>query len=119
MLFGARDYNPLTIDLWSLGATLAEFFTPLTLIDERDDLDDSDDSGDSGSTTKAELPKPFVIPAGLEKHAKMPGAKWERVPLFDASRGSIGLAWSIFKIRGTPDSDNWPVGHALMLLVRI
>jgi len=28
--------------------------------------------------------------------------------LFDSSKGSIGLAWNIFTIRGTPTADSWP-----------
>ena len=35
--------------------------------------------------------------------------RWKRESLFDAERGSIGLAWSIFKARGTPNNINWSV----------
>ncbi|KAI9444611.1 kinase-like protein [Lactarius indigo] len=35
-------------------------------------------------------------------------SQWERYSLFDGSRGDIGLAWSIFRIRGSPTSENWP-----------
>ncbi|KAF8661425.1 hypothetical protein AX16_001343 [Volvariella volvacea WC 439] len=58
LLFGSRTYNPFAIDMWSLGATMAEFFTPLRLgrANEADDDDDehstehfpgSDDDDDS------------------------------------------------------------------------
>lgn len=33
----------------------------------------------------------------------------ERQPMFDVSFGTLGLAASIFKIRGTPTPDTWPV----------
>lgn len=104
LLFGARDYDPLAVDLWSLGATLAEIFTSLRLIDRWGDSD-SDNETDSDSAT----PQPFIIPTNLKSHIWLPDDKWSRDALFDASRGAIGLAWSIFKIRGTPNSQNWPV----------
>jgi len=33
---------------------------------------------------------------------------WVRKPLFDASRGEIGLLWSIFRTLGTPNEGSWP-----------
>ena len=43
-------------------------------------------------------------------------ADWVRQTLFDSRRGSIGLAWSIFKLRGTPNEANWPVRvHSLFI----
>ncbi|TFK70066.1 kinase-like protein [Pluteus cervinus] len=100
LLFGARTYDAMTIDLWSLGATFAEFFTPLKLfnddIDEfEDDLEPSDDD---------EISSPFIVPKELPYST----LKWERNTLFNGTRGEIGLAWSIFKIRGTPNDENWP-----------
>lgn len=100
------------MDLWSLGATLAEFFTSLRLIDRWNDSD-SDNETDSESTT----PQPFIIPTNLKSHIRLPDDKWSRDALFDASRGSIGLAWSIFKIRGTPNSAIWPVRNVLSFRV--
>jgi cyclin-dependent kinase 8/11 len=35
--------------------------------------------------------------------------EWDRQTLFDASRGTIGLAWSVFKVFGTPTKESWPV----------
>ena len=48
-IFGARDYNPYTVDLWSFGATIAEFFTPLRFIgdDEEEVEHDEDKSRDA------------------------------------------------------------------------
>lgn len=103
LLFGARSYDPYAVDLWSLGATLAEFYTPLLL-----ELDDSDSDSETSQSedSKSAVIKPFVVPKGLTPKLER---QWKRDSLFDASRGDIGLAWSIFQIRGTPDEINWPV----------
>ncbi|EDR15396.1 uncharacterized protein LACBIDRAFT_155279, partial [Laccaria bicolor S238N-H82] len=34
LLFSSRSYDPQALDLWSFGATFAEFFTPLRLISD-------------------------------------------------------------------------------------
>lgn len=54
---------------------------------------------------------PFIVP----NCTMISGSNdiWRRQSLFDASRGSIGLAWSIFKLRGTPTEDNWPTFNEL------
>ena len=39
----------------------------------------------------------------------MTSSRWYRDPLFDSTRGELGLAWSLFKIRGTPTPETWPV----------
>lgn len=99
LLFGARSYDPFAIDLWSLGATLAEFFTPLHLL--------SDDSDEEYAPSEEESNniEPFMLPAG---HEAVICKQWRRGTLFDGTRGEIGLAWSIFKIRGTPTAETWP-----------
>jgi len=99
ILFGTRSYDAFAIDLWSLGATFAGFFTTLRMnADEDEDEDGSFVSEDNRD-------KPFVIPETIR-----PGApqKWFRDSLFNAERGEIGLAWSIFKILGSPTEENWP-----------
>lgn len=102
LLFGATNYDAYATDMWSLGATFAEFFMPLKLRQQYSEYDADDDSD-----SEEELPKqPFIVP-----HSLAPGGPdhvWKRESLFDASRGSIGLAWSIFKVRGTPSEDSWP-----------
>ena len=115
LLFGARDYDPLAVDLWCLGATLAEFFTSLKLVDR---FGDSDSSESSDNELDSESPlQPFIVPSNLKSNIRLPTDKWCRDSLFDASRGSIGLAWSIFKIRGTPNTTNWPVRTNLFPLL--
>ena len=106
LLFGPRDYDARAVDLWSIGAVLAEFFTPLRL--QKADDDDyygypEDDSGDEVPTSK----EPFVVPKGVSPDQQ--GVEWERESLYDASRGQIGLAFSIFKVHGTPTVESWPV----------
>lgn len=102
LLFGVRKYDATAIDLWALGTTFAEFFTTLHYhLALADDFDDDADTDERGDPTKAylfdELPGPWAR------------FEWERYSLFDGSRGDIGLAWSIFRTRGSPTPENWPV----------
>ncbi|KAH9010905.1 kinase-like protein [Lactarius hengduanensis] len=98
LLFGARKYDAMACDLWSLGATFAELFTTLHRRAISDGLDD--DIEERGDPTNAyvsdELPWAWSP------------SQWERYSLFDGSRGDIGLAWSIFRIRGSPTPETWP-----------
>jgi serine/threonine protein kinase len=110
LLFGTRTYDPLAIDLWSLGATFAQFFTALRSAERGNDDGDEDTEFD----TDLEIaPTPFIVP----KHLRIsnPGAQWTRDSLFNGERGEIGLAWSIFKIFGTPTAESWPVSHIFHL----
>lgn len=102
---------------------LAQLFTPLRFAadsygyndDEADEEINSDE--DVENATKAAL-APIVIPSlvkrELDSRAPAVDGSWERDSLFDASRGEIGLAWSIFKVRGTPDETLWPVSTLLL-----
>ncbi|KAI0275240.1 kinase-like domain-containing protein [Gloeopeniophorella convolvens] len=99
LLFGTRKYDATACDLWALGATFAEFFTTLHRRVVTSEFDDDEESGD-GDPTQAyifdELPEPWSR------------TEWDRYSLFDGSRGDIGLAWSIFRTRGSPTPENWP-----------
>ncbi|PPQ89974.1 hypothetical protein CVT25_009614 [Psilocybe cyanescens] len=108
LLFGSRNYDHCAIDLWSVGATFAEFFTPLRLVsDDEDDGDDDDDTDPDAEGEPEHVPlEPFIVPKYLR--IGYPGAQWKRNTLFNGERGEIGLAWSIFKIFGTPTEANWP-----------
>ncbi|KAG2032990.1 kinase-like domain-containing protein [Suillus americanus] len=109
LLFGPRNYDAFAIDSWSLGATFAEFFTTLHLFNPLDDEDfdfEGDEQSDSGDESSSKPAEPFVIPKGLR--IADPTNKWARDSLFDSTRGEIGLAWSIFKIRSSPNETNWP-----------
>lgn len=100
LIFGTRTYNPFVIDLWSFGATLASFFTPLRLSSPDDDADDDEDTHEL-----------FIIPSHLKFGT--PDTYWSRDTLYNASRSEIGLAWSIFKVHGTPNEDSWPEWNSL------
>ncbi|KAG2106956.1 kinase-like protein [Suillus discolor] len=109
LLFGPRNYDPFAIDSWSLGATFAEFFTSVRLFNPLDDEDFGDEQSDSGDDSPGGLSKPaepFIIPKRLR--IGDPTNRWVRDSLFDSTRGEIGLAWSIFKTRGSPNETNWP-----------
>lgn len=87
---------------------MAEFFTPLRLQRSYDDSDEDSDEDDAdphagGPPAKA----PFIIPKTL--HPNHPDVEWERDSLYDASKGTIGHAFSIFKVHGTPNEHTWPV----------
>jgi serine/threonine protein kinase len=111
LLFGTRSYDPFAIDLWSVGATFAEFFTPLRLCS--DDEDEDDGFGEeTDPEEKDKPPPPFIVPS---IPPSISSSRWHRDSLFDGTRGELGLAWSIFKIRGTPTADTWPVRVCLSL----
>lgn len=95
------------MDLWSLGATCAEFFTALRLRSDENDAYDSDEDVDETST---HLRQAFILPEDGWQDLS-----WSRDSLFNAERGSIGLAWSIFKIRGSPTVETWPVRQHTIL----
>ncbi|KAI0936884.1 hypothetical protein AcV5_004914 [Taiwanofungus camphoratus] len=110
LLFGPTTYDAFAIDLWSLGAMLAEFFTPLRLQRQHDEYDD--DSASESDIDDGDAPRPpFIVTKPLA--IGEPDTVWTRESLFDASRGSIGLAWSIFKVLGTPTEENWPAFKTL------
>jgi len=102
LLFGARNYDPVSLDLWSLGVTFTEFFTPIRLC-----INDADNEDEDDSDVDERPFQPFIIPKSLGM--SYPGSHWKRDTLFNGDRGEIGLAWSIFKVFGTPTSSTWPV----------
>ncbi|KIK68542.1 hypothetical protein GYMLUDRAFT_35988 [Collybiopsis luxurians FD-317 M1] len=85
LLFGTRSYDPYAIDRWSLGALFAEFFTKLA----------------PASPSSEDYPS-FISSSFPSSNSSDPLTRCFRESLFDASRGEIGLAWSIFRILGTP-----------------
>nr|ODN81377.1 CMGC/CDK protein kinase [Cryptococcus depauperatus CBS 7841] len=98
LLFSSFKYDAQAVDLWAAGCVIAQLFRPFTYlptsppvrIDERDQKD------------------PFEAHIRPQKEPGSVKEEGERQPLFDATFGSLGLAASIFKIRGTPTDDNWP-----------
>lgn len=106
LLFSPPSYSAIAIDLWSLGTTIAQFFTPLQLIPSR--TPPSSPSSPTVDEVEITNSSPFVIPNILRQDIDY-HASWERKSLFDAERGELGLAWSIFRLRGTPNEQTWPV----------
>lgn len=104
-MYGPGTYDPLAIDLWSLGTTISHFFTPICLTKDEEEgyYDDLPTSG-SG----AEVVNGLILPPDVSS-VTLRSAQWSRTSLFDAQRGDIGLLWSIYSIRGTPNDDIWPV----------
>ena len=92
-------YDPIAIDLWALGTVIAEFFldpVPERITDSTYDPDGIVDPLESSGPT--ETRKSTMRPT-----------------LFDCTYGDIGLAASIFRLRGSPTSITWPV-RAITLL---
>ncbi|KAI9610540.1 hypothetical protein H4Q26_006683 [Puccinia striiformis f. sp. tritici PST-130] len=97
LLFGSRSYSPFGLDIWSFGALIAEFYTPMERESDLLSLD----------STPPRIHAP-------DNHESQPQTgPWVRKTLFDGSIGDIGLAGNIFKIRGTPDSITWPESKRL------
>ena len=109
LLFGPKTYDASAADMWSLGVTFADFFRPLK--QQLDDAEEWDDGCEEGAEEDEQqhMGLPFVL---LQDSLPSRVTSWHRLPLFNAETGDIGLAWSIFKIRGTPNETNWPVNIA-------
>lgn len=91
--------------MWSVGVTFTDFFRPLK--QQLDDVDGWDDNCDEVEEDEEEhAVPPFIL---LQSPSPSRITSWRRLPLFSANRGDIGLAWSIFKVKGTPNEANWPV----------
>jgi len=104
LLFGPKTYDAFAADMWSTGVTFSDFFRPLK--QQFDDADEWEDDYDEEAEEDEQTTPPFIF---LRSASLSRITSWRRLPLFDADRGDIGLAWSIFKVRGTPDETNWPV----------
>lgn len=112
LLFGPKTYDAFATDMWSLGAMFADFFRPLKeQVDDGDEWDEECDEEPEEVEQQDDIP-PFMF---LRSASPTRMTSWRRVPLFNADRGDIGLAWSIFKVRGNPNETNWPVNAAKFL----
>lgn len=90
LLFGSRSYNPIASDRWSLGATISSFFTHV------------------GPTMP---PSPDSDEPRLSFMASLPSGPIVRSTLFDGGFSDFALIGSMFKIRGTPTLETWPVSY--------
>jgi hypothetical protein len=71
------------------------------------DYGDDTDSPDIEEEIEREL-RPFVMPKGMVFN---PSLIWRRDALFELPHGfgALGIIATIFKRRGTPSEENWPV----------
>lgn len=104
LLFGPRMYDAKAIDLWAVGAVMAEL------------LGVSSPSLEDDSLSKVDEPDSDFDADPLEMRVT-PGTK--RRSLFDDSYGSLGLAASIFRLRGSPTSLTWPVSFPCQYFTKI
>lgn len=122
LMYNLKQYDAVATDLWSLGVLIALFFAPLRLTLEESDSDGDSDFSNEDAREGCESGKTvtvgtlgYSLPRKLElvladTVVSLPSrASWRREPLFDSSRGEIGLLWSIFRLMGTPTKDSWPV----------
>ncbi|GAA5908896.1 hypothetical protein JCM8208_005612 [Rhodotorula glutinis] len=91
LIFASRAYDPLALDLWALGATLAALFRPLVY--PRPPSPDSEDSFERYYHECATPP---------------PQPSLRREPLFDGAASDFVLAASVFRVLGTPTVGTWP-----------
>ncbi|GAA6034681.1 hypothetical protein JCM8097_001114 [Rhodosporidiobolus ruineniae] len=89
LVFGSHSYFPSAIDLWALGCTLAELFTPFSTPSPP-----SPPSSDGGWGRFRDEP------------AEEEGPR--RKTLFEGGHSDFALAGSIFRVLGTPTVESWP-----------
>lgn len=114
LLFGPSQYSACATDLWSLGCTISHFFTPVRLF-KHSYYDDEEDEVSELANEERQRTSPYMLPKDIGS-VNIRSAGWTRMSLFDGTRGSIGLAASIFKLRGTPNKENWPVSTSYNLI---
>jgi hypothetical protein len=90
--------------------------------EEEEEDDDDDDENEKEGNSSTPPVQPFIVSASSQKKLDTLGSEasvsWIRTPLFDGSRGELGLAWSIFRVKGTPTEENWPVSFICLREVR-
>ncbi|WVQ66748.1 uncharacterized protein L199_004939 [Kwoniella botswanensis] len=101
LLFSPRSYDPLKVDLWSVGCIIAQFFRPYGSALDSPSSDTS--SSLSNFDSSDSLDEDQMDPLDNEPSSLIQ----TRQPLFDSTYGSLGLASSIFKVLGKPSPENW------------
>jgi len=94
LLFGPRTYDALATDLWAAGCVIAEMFHMGTPSPPYSDVDHVEERGEEDDD-------PLETPVDSTEI---------RATLFDSTFGNLGLAASIFRLRGSPNRHTWPVG---------
>lgn len=113
LLFGSRSYSPFALDIWSFGALIAEFYTPMERSQDASfslysDPPEEPSLNHPGSWSGTAMDW-YACGDLADPSATAPIGPLVRKTLFEGSIGDIGLVGSIFKILGTPDSTTWPV----------
>lgn len=110
LLFASREYDPFAVDLWALGATLAEFFTAFETAKVSRSSSTSSSKSSVYSEDSNEDYEHGTSSGNIENGQDQIG-KQRRRPLFDNGNGfsEFALIGSIFKILGTPTVESWPV----------
>ncbi|KIR98815.1 serine/threonine protein kinase [Cryptococcus deuterogattii 2001/935-1] len=134
LLFSPVRYDPCAVDSWAAGCVIAQMFRPFgQSYPQGFDGSTSDSDSDIGSGSEKEKevssddnedPDPLDEPWHRIRKSDGDGSRTgyrtgittegdnremgERQPMFDVSFGTLGLAASIFKIRGIPTPDTWP-----------
>lgn len=121
MLFSPPVYDACATDLWSLGVTLSMFYTELGLVtllicdDESERASDHDqreeEEEDEEEADEEQEGYPGYIAPGERS------VRCSRKSLFKASRGEIGLIWSVFRLLGTPTESTWPVSFSKLVVL--
>jgi hypothetical protein len=85
--------------------------------DDGDDQNNGYEDGDEGEDLEGEEEDQGMQedPEGAAPpHRLAHPRRWKRRKLFDTKYGDLGLAASIFKVRGTPTPATWPVRLRLL-----
>ncbi|QRV95048.1 Serine/threonine-protein kinase [Ceratobasidium sp. AG-Ba] len=118
LLFAPRRYDALAVDLWSLGVLASGFFTSLAFkpkgagaglreFDWDALIPEGTTAGSGPANQSPPEPDPTVPFNSLDMDTSA-GGTWYRIPIFDSTRGEIGLIASVFKVLGTPTDTSWP-----------
>ncbi|KAG8744659.1 hypothetical protein FRC10_009692 [Ceratobasidium sp. 414] len=118
LLFAPRRYDALAVDLWGLGVLASGFFTSFVFKPKEISMDLREFDWDAlipegaAAAPASEIQSPPdpdpTLPFNVPDIDTDVGGTWHRMPLFDCTRGEIGLIASIFKLIGTPTDTTWP-----------
>ncbi|ORY31601.1 kinase-like domain-containing protein [Naematelia encephala] len=107
LLFGQHEYDRRAIDLWALGAIISEFFAPIAHSARHYQGTDSDSWNSEESDGSGSSPTRSIDPLDGARD-RVDEGHTQRATLFDVSFGDVGLAASVFRVRGSPSADTWP-----------
>lgn len=97
LLFSPTTYDPLAIDIWSLGVTITDCLIPIPAIVSEHSPEGSEYDSDEDPLEKEDNRSDNAQPSEARRG------------LFDDTFGDLGLAASIFRVLGVPTERTWPV----------